>query len=149
MLQSPRIRFRRSSAMQRHTIRTMLGLSLLLAAAAATAGDLYQWKDANGVTHYSQTPPTSGSYKERAEDGRDNGAKPVQAAAITPAESPQCATSRTNITLLESKTPVQQDTNGDGKPDKILDDAERTNQLELARALLKANCAAKIASPGK
>ena len=136
--------------MQRHTIRTMLGLSLLLATMAATAGDLYQWKDANGVTHYSQTPPASGNYQERTESGRGNGAKPVQAAAITPAESPECATSRKNITLLESKVPVQQDTDGDGKPDKALDDAGRANQLELARAVLKANCAASpAATPAK
>src|SRR3546814_3664725 len=54
--------------------------------------------------------------------------------------SPQCATSRANIALLEGKAPVQQDTDGDGKPDKTLDDTERANQLNLARALLKANC---------
>ena len=51
------------------------------ATTAAMAGDLYQWKDANGVTHYSQTPPASGSYKERTESGRDTAAKPVEAAA--------------------------------------------------------------------
>jgi hypothetical protein len=128
--------------MRRQTFQTMLGLSLLLAATAATAGDLYQWKDANGVTHYSQTPPASGSYRERTETGRDDGAKPVQAAAITPAELPQCATSRANIALLESKSPVQQDTDNDGKPDKTLDDTDRATQLEYARAMLKANCAA-------
>src|SRR3546814_6836772 len=54
--------------------------------------------------------------------------------------SPQCATSRANIALLEGKAPVQQDTDGDGKPDKTLADTERANQLNLARALLKANC---------
>lgn len=127
--------------MQRHTIPTMLGLSLLLATTAATAGDLYQWKDAKGVTHYSQTPPASGSYQERTESGRDIGAKSVQAAAATPAEPAECATSRSNLALLESKAPVQQDTDGDGKPDKTLDDTDRANQLELARAVLKAkNC---------
>jgi hypothetical protein len=133
--------------MQRQTIPMTLGLSLLLATTAAMAGDLYQWKDANGVTHYSQTPPASGSYKERTESGRDTAAKPVEAAAAKPAEPADCATSRSNIALLESKTPVQQDTDGDGKPDKTLDDTERGNQLELARALLKAkNCTAPQAS---
>ena len=135
--------------MQRHTIPTMLGLSLLFATTAATAGDLYQWKDANGVTHYSQTPPASGNYKERTESGRDIGAKPVQAAAATPAEPAECATSRSNLALLESKAPVQQDTDGDGKPDKTLDDTDRANQLELARAVLKAkNCTAAKAPAG-
>ena len=34
--------------------RMFAGLALLVAVAApAVAGELYQWKDANGVTHYS------------------------------------------------------------------------------------------------
>ena len=32
----------------------------VLAAPAAFAGEVYQWKDAGGVTHYSQTPPSQG-----------------------------------------------------------------------------------------
>ncbi len=127
--------------MPRHALVPLFGLSLLLAAAAVSAGELYQWKDASGVTHYSQTPPASGRYTERTESGR-GGARPVEAAAAKPAESPQCATSRANIALLEGKSAVQQDVDGDGKADKTLDDTERANQLELARALLKANCAA-------
>lgn len=125
--------------MPRHSLSTLFGLSLLLASGVACAQDLYQWKDANGVTHYSQTPPASGNYSERTESGRSP-ARPVETAAAKPAEPPQCATSRANIALLESGNPVQQDTDGDGKPDKTLDDTERANQLDLARALLKANC---------
>lgn len=119
----------------------LFGLSLLLAGAAASAGDLYQWKDANGVTHYSQTPPASGSYQERTGSGRETPA-PAQAVATKPAEPAECATARSNVALLEGKTALQQDTDGDGKPDKTLDDTERANQLELARAVLKARCAA-------
>jgi Domain of unknown function (DUF4124) len=127
--------------MPRHALVSLFGLSLLLAAGAVSAGELYQWKDASGVTHYSQTPPASGRYSERTESGRGN-ARPIEAVAAKPAESPQCTTSRANIALLESKNPVQQDVDGDGKADKTLDDSERISQLELARALLKANCAA-------
>ena len=134
--------------MPRHALATLFGLSLLLAASAACAGDLYQWKDANGVTHYSQTPPASGTYTERTETGRGM-AKPAGTVAAKPAEAPQCAASRANIALLESKSTVQQDTDGDGKPDKTLDDTERANQLELARALLKANCAESAATAAR
>src|SRR3546814_5169256 len=63
-------RFPQDPAMPRHALPTLFGLSLLLASSAACAQDLYQWKDANGVTHYSQTPPASGSYTERTESGR-------------------------------------------------------------------------------
>src|SRR3546814_20579579 len=85
------------------------------------------------------TPPASGSYTGRTESGRGP-ARPVETAAAEPAEPPQCATSRANIALLESESPVQQDTDGDGEPDRTLDDTERANQLNLARALPKANC---------
>src|SRR5690606_4995579 len=41
--------------------RSILGAALALAFAPAlaqqTASEVYQWKDANGVTHFSQTPP--------------------------------------------------------------------------------------------
>ncbi|WP_036136034.1 DUF4124 domain-containing protein [Luteimonas mephitis] len=131
--------------MPRLALATLFGLSLLLAASTACAGDLYQWKDANGVTHYSQTPPASGSYTERTESGRAS-ARPVETATAKPAESAQCTTARANIAMLESKGAVQQDSDGDGKPDKTLDDTERANQLELARALLKANCAQSAAA---
>ncbi|HVI57308.1 MAG TPA: DUF4124 domain-containing protein [Luteimonas sp.] len=117
-------------------------MSLLLAGASASAGDLYQWKDANGVTHYSQTPPASGSYKERSESGRATAAAPVDTAAAKPAEPAECTTARANVALLEGKAALQQDTDGDGKPDKTLDDAERASQLELARAVIKARCTA-------
>lgn len=120
----------------------LLGFSLLLAGASASAGDLYQWKDANGVTHYSQTPPASGRYEERSESGRATAA-PVDATATAtrPAEPAECTTARANAALLEGQAALQQDTDGDGKPDKTLDDTERANQLELARAVLKARCA--------
>ena len=39
-----------------------LALTLLIATTTAVAGEVYQWKDANGVTHYSQTPPPKGVY---------------------------------------------------------------------------------------
>jgi len=134
--------------MPRNASRILFGLSLLLATAAASAGELYQWKDANGVTHYSQTPPSSGNYTERTESGRDVAPPSADAGAKAekPAESPQCTTARSNIALLESESPVRQDSDGDGEPDKTLDDTERANQLELARALLKANCADSAAA---
>ena len=34
-----------------------LGFIALLLAAPAFAGTVYQWKDAKGVTHYSDSPP--------------------------------------------------------------------------------------------
>lgn len=132
--------------MHRTHFLTALGLSALLAAAAtAAADDVYEWKDAGGVTHYSQTPPASGSYLKQNDSGRRAPAPSPQSAALSPAESPQCAIARKNVELLQSDTAVQQDTDGDGKPDKTLSAEDRANQLELARAMLKADCAAPAA----
>lgn len=37
---------------------------LLLAAPPASLGRVYRWVDANGLTHFSQTPPPSGRYEQ-------------------------------------------------------------------------------------
>ncbi len=136
--------------MQHAVIRSVLGLAVLglvvLGPAPAVAGEVYQWKDAQGVTHYSESPPPKGAYKQRV----INSGGQAQAATIVataPTEDSQCTTARKNLALLQGKSRLQQDTDGDGKADKTLSDAERTNQMELAQATLKAYCAAPAAKP--
>lgn len=114
---------------------------LLLAAglcASAAATNVYQWKDAKGVTHSSDNPPAGQKYETRRLDTRD---QTVEAAA--PAEAkpdPKCATAQKNQALLATDAPVQQDTDGDGKPDKTLSPDERAAQKGLADAAVKAYC---------
>ncbi len=110
----------------------------LTAISAAVAGDVYKWKDANGVTHYSQTPPPKGSAEYRMYLYAKREAQ--KAAAQSPGNS-QCETARSNVSLLESGKPLRRDTDGDGKADADLSDGDRAQQLELARMVLKANCA--------
>jgi hypothetical protein len=107
------------------------------------AAEVYQWQDANGVTHFSQTPPATGAYQQRAITDTGSAAPVAQASttAAAAAESSQCTTARSNIEALQGDTAVQQDTDGDGKPDKVLDAAERAAQLEFAQAAVKAFCA--------
>jgi len=113
----------------------------LLAASAGHAGEVYQWKDANGVTHYSQTPPPKGSYQQR--QITNSGASAVQQTAAAgeeaPAENQQCATARANVTALTGDRPVHE-AGEDGQPGRALNDAERASQLELANAAVKAYC---------
>ena len=112
---------------------------LLLAAAPLLAQTVYTWKDAKGVTHYSDSPPPNQQAKDRRIDNR--GEPVVQAAAVGKSvENPQCATAKLNLQLLAGKNAVQQDTDGDGKPDKTLDDDDRANQREFATAVVKAYC---------
>lgn len=117
----------------------------LLAATAAlaftadvSAGEVYQWTDANGVTQYSQTPPPNGSAKYRVITHRQPQAQ-TPAAAAAP-EDPQCGVARANIALIEGGGRVQRDSNGDGVPDRDLSQTERDSQLQLARMVLRANC---------
>ncbi len=76
-----------------------LGCLLLLASANAVAGPVYKWKDAHGVTQYSETPPAGKKFETREQ------ARTPQAAAS--AETPaapvpeQCSTARANLALLE------------------------------------------------
>lgn len=112
---------------------------LLLASASASAGTVYKWKDANGVTQYSEKPPTGQKAEERKIQTRDPAGR-AAAAEPAAAESADCTTARTNLSLLNGKGAVLQDTNGDGKPDTPLDDGQREAQKTLAEAGIKAYC---------
>ncbi len=126
-------------------MRALPRLCCLLLLASATHGalagngHLYKWKDANGVTQYSERPPAGQKYETR----RITASGEPVAAAEEPAkadEDPQCATARRNLELLGGSGPVMQDTDGDGKPDTPLDDAQRTAQKQLAEAAAAVYC---------
>ena len=51
-----------------------LGCLLLLASANAVAGPVYKWKDAHGVTQYSETPPAGKKFETREQAGLRSGA---------------------------------------------------------------------------
>lgn len=115
-----------------------LGFLLLLATATAQAGPVYKWKDAKGVTQYSETPPAGAKYETR-EQARSPQATAAPAAEAAPVPE-QCSTARANVTLLEGSGPVMQDTDGDGKADTALTPEQRTAQKGLAEAAIKAYC---------
>jgi len=115
-----------------------LGCLLLLASANAVAGPVYKWKDAKGVTQYSETPPAGGKYETR-EQAR--GTQPAAPAAAEAAPVPeQCSTARANVVLLDGSGEVMQDTDGDGKADTALTPEQRSAQKGLAEAAIKAYC---------
>ena len=121
-----------------HATRTIAAaLALLLAAAPTLAQQqrVYQWKDANGVTHYTDLPPTQ-AHKSRDIDNKGN---TPEIATVKPAENEQCAGSRANLQKLQA---IGVDTNGDGKSDRTLSSDERASQIELNQAAIKAYCPA-------
>ena len=125
-----------------------LALLLVGASAPAFAQKVYQWKDAKGVTHYSDSPPPSQQFQDRRIDNRGEPV-PQDVAAGKPVESPQCTSARLNLSLLAGKNTLQQDTDGDGKPDKVLAEEDRANQRNLADAAVKAYCPPAAATAGR
>lgn len=123
---------------KRLPIFLMLGFCAAAALSPAAAQQIYQWKDAQGRTHYSSTPPSSGNYSVR-------GVRATQAAdaAATPAaeakpESEQCKQARTNLAVLRDSPSVQM-AGADGNP-RTLNDEERAAQMRLAQTILETNC---------
>ncbi|MBV6815693.1 DUF4124 domain-containing protein [Xanthomonas campestris pv. passiflorae] len=119
---------------------------LMLVSAAAGATDLYKWKDAKGVTHYTETPPPTGQrYEARRIDAR-SGTAAIAAAETAAPESADCLTARRNLELLSGKGEVSMAAGADGKPGAVLDQDARATQRNLADAAVKAYC--KPAAPG-
>ena len=106
--------------------------------ATATATNVYQWRDAKGVVHSSDKPPPGQKYDTRRIDDRGQTVETAPKAEAAP--SADCTTARQNLQLLASGKPVQQDTDGDGKPDKTLGEEDRASQKSLAEAAVKAYC---------
>ena len=126
--------------MRRLSVVVLAGLVAATLSAGTLAQEVYQWKDANGVTHYSQTPPTSGQYQQRAIT--HSGATQPQAStpAASATDSPQCKAARDNLRVLTGGGPVHE-SDADGKPGRALTAAERSGQTDLANAAIKAYCA--------
>ena len=124
-----------------HATRTVATARALLLAAAPTLAQqqrVYQWKDANGVTHYTDLPPTQ-AHQRRDIDNRGSA---TEIATVKPAENEQCAGSRANLQKLQANQTIGVDTNGDGKSDRTLSSDERASQIELNQAAIKAYCPA-------
>ena len=129
----------------------LLVAALLVVACPAIAGEVYQWKDAKGVTHYSDSPPPDkGEYRNRSV--RSDVPAPPETAAVAkpaaarPADNSQCVMARQNLDRLKSNAPVGLDANNDGKPDAEMDAGQRASQVQLAEAGIKAWCAPTAAA---
>ena len=121
--------------------------SALLACGTASAGDVYQWKDAKGVTHYADAPPPKGQYQSRDVSNRDG--QVATTADVAPVTDKNCALAKTNLDRLKSGGNIGVDADGDGKPDTLMNDDERTKQRALAETQVNAYCtpAAAPANP--
>jgi hypothetical protein len=125
--------------MPSRTIRLSVGLAALLLTLPAFAGKVYQWKDAKGVTHYSDAPPPAQKGVQNREL-KDTTPDPTPSAA-KPTEDAHCVTARKNLEQLKGNTgPVGFDENGDGVPDKEMTADERAQQIQHNELTLKTLC---------
>ncbi|WP_293712265.1 MULTISPECIES: DUF4124 domain-containing protein [unclassified Stenotrophomonas] len=113
---------------------------LLLASATASAGNLYKWTDANGVTQYSERPPTGQKYETRRVTSSGASIPEPVATPGAASEDARCLAARQNLQLLNGSGPVMHDTDGDGKPDTQLDDSQRAAQRQLAESMAAVYC---------
>ena len=130
--------------MARNSIRlpargiVLLCLALACAPLLAQQQTVYQWKDANGVTHYADSPPAQ-TYKKRDINVRSGTA--VESGTTKKSSNDiACENARANLTRLRGQGTVGIDSNGDGKADTNMTPEQRANQIELNEAMLKANC---------
>lgn len=143
-------------------------IAFLAAALAVVAGlahaQVYQWKDAKGVTHYGDAPPPTGEYHARhlsarvpataqapapAATGTPAPGKPADptAADVTARRQANCKTATTNLERLQQKGDVGFDANGDGKPDKVLSADERAQQTKVAQQNVASYCGGSATHP--
>jgi len=125
-------------------MRATLSLVLfagLIGGGVAHAGDpVYRWTDADGVTHYSDTPPENQTFEEH--DVRAPAAARVDPApedGKAPPVNANCLQVQRNIEALERSEVVSMDIDGDGKADQLTPE-QRDTQLTIARSQLDIYC---------
>jgi hypothetical protein len=135
---------------------SVIGLSLACVAGFASAQQIYKWKDANGVVHFSQTPPSGSTHYTEMRlasqpdvssgtpappdaagqnESENRPARPASGGTQpdTPSNRAElCKQLSSNIALLQSKQPVVTD-GSDGKQ-QVMSDNAREQQLATARA---------------
>lgn len=127
----------------RATFRSLSGAVvlgvMLTAVGLVQAAPVYQWKDANGVTHYSDKPPAGEQYKDRRIDPRGEPVAQTEPAGKS-VQSPECQQARKNLEVLNTSSRVLQ-AGADGKPTgEPLNAQQLANQRTLAEAAQKAYC---------
>ena len=146
---------------------SVIGLSLACIAGFASAQQIYKWKDANGVIHFSQTPPANGTHYAKMQlanqpevssgtsapsnmESERAPETPVARPAASGGTRPDTPSNRaelckqlsSNVALLQGKQPVVSD-GSDGKQ-QVMSDNARAQQLATARAQQVQYCS----SPG-
>lgn len=143
--------------MRRPIVLASLALLAVAIGGPAGAQQYYKWKDADGVTHYTKTPPPEGTQADRvavnaaaptpdpataAQPAADAGAG--MSGTATQQRSAACQTAQANLDTLQNNPFVSIDKDGDGKPE-LLTVEEHNAQLAIAREQVRTLCPAQPA----
>jgi hypothetical protein len=136
-------------------MRRCLALALLITVCPLALAQAYKWKDAQGVTHYSDTPPpNNGKYEKVKTSGTVEAPEPAPAAPAKPASATPapgtavadnpanraklCDQLRKNMDVLGKEQVISVD---DGKGgSQQLDDAGKKRQIETTQAQMTLYC---------
>ena len=133
-------------------------IALLVSTAAAAAEPVYKWKDSNGQSHYSQTPPPGQKYETITPAGVTANASSATAASASPSASTStklaapatvspgltlhqknCTTALNNVAVLKSNPTADLDTKGTGRPVRVTPE-QRATELDRANKLVTQYC---------
>ncbi|MBB3227317.1 hypothetical protein FHW69_001940 [Luteibacter sp. Sphag1AF] len=142
--------------MRRYLIVALLA-SVATMAQAQSATSFYKWKDAQGVTHYTDSPPPGGTKVEKVHTSGATASTQPSTEGVSPEPKPEpakgtsgptadtpenrgklCETLKSNLEVLGKDQPVSAD---DGKGGSVqLDTAARQRQMETAQAQYTLYC---------
>jgi cytoskeletal protein RodZ len=141
--------------------RLPIALVLLLVAPLATA-QVYKWTDAQGITHYSESPPpgntkysqvsvatgsdTSAASSSSAASNSSGDSSQSSSSSTTPAQTPDtpenraklCASLKANISTLQGSGPVVMQ--GPGGEQHLLNADQRKQQLDAGQSQYQQYC---------
>ena len=143
-----------------------VALCLATVVSPLEAQTIYQWKDAKGVTHYSDSPPPKGGTAREIRTPKGPSATPATKDAVSskaskpeaaPVEAPappaappaapplvadkaKCEMAQHNLASLQSDGAVGMDTDNDGYADAEIGAEDRTKYVSLANEAIQANC---------
>jgi hypothetical protein len=133
-----------SNARTSSTLLPCLAAGLLLVSLPAASGEIYQWKDGKGVTHYSDSPPPNQMHKSRAINPRGTA---VAAAAAKPAAvNSDCSNASNNLKVLQGTGEVGLDADKDGKAERPLTPKERADRIQQAQRNITTYCEVALAN---
>jgi len=122
-------------------MRIFLLILTCLAAAPAYAQQFYSWRDADGVRHFSDSPPAHENYVPRQIRERgQRAAETAETATGAPSSNPACTRARANIAVFANNDSVRMDRNNDGEAE-LLSDVERAAELDRALVISRRACA--------